>query len=166
VSGPDATRARLHTGGCQCGAVRFAVYAHPEKIGICHCRMCQKAAAGPFTVLAEVPWTGFAWTRGEPSTFQSSSRAVRDFCATCGTPLSYRKPGGTIIELMTGAFDHPEHVAPTYEVGVESKLAWLAHLATMPGKTTIDNVGTETAAAIVSYQHPDHDTEAGWTPTK
>jgi hypothetical protein len=166
VSGPDATRARLHTGGCQCGAVRFAVYTRPGKIGICHCRMCQKAAAGPFTVLAEVPWTEFAWTRGEPSTFQSSSRAVRDFCAACGTPLSYRKPGGTIIELMTGAFDHPEHVAPTYEVGVESKLAWLAHLAAMPGKTTTENVGTETAAAIVSYQHPDHDTEAGWTPTK
>ena len=159
-------RAPLYTGGCQCGAVRFAVYAQPGKIGICHCRMCQKAAAGPFTVLAEVPWTEFAWTRGEPSTFQSSSRAVRDFCARCGTPLSYRKPGGTIIELMTGAFDHPARVAPTYEVGVESRLAWLAHLAAMPGKTTTDNVGTETAAAIISYQHPDHDTEAGWTPTK
>jgi hypothetical protein len=166
VSGPDATRAPLHTGGCQCGAVRFAVYAQPGKIGLCHCRMCQKAAAGPFTVLAEVPCSEFAWTRGEPSTFQSSSRAVRDFCARCGTPLSYRKPGGTIIELMTGAFDHPARVAPTYEVGVESKLAWLAHLAAMPGKTTIDNVGTGTAAAIASYQHPDHDTEAGWTPTK
>jgi hypothetical protein len=166
VSGPDATRAPLHTGGCQCGAVRFAVYAQPGKIGLCHCRMCQKAAAGPFTVLAEVPCSEFAWTRGEPSTFQSSSRAVRDFCARCGTPLNYRKPGGTIIELMTGAFDHPARVAPTYEVGVESKLAWLAHLAAMPGKTTIDNVGTGTAAAIASYQHPDHDTEAGWTPTK
>jgi hypothetical protein len=128
--------------------------------------MCQKAAAGPFAVLAEVPWTEFAWTRGEPSAFQSSSRAVRDFCAKCGTPLSYRKPGGLIIELMTGAFDHPERVAPTYEVGVESKLAWLARLSAMPGRTTIDNVGTETAAAIVSYQHPDHDTEAGWTPPK
>ena len=159
-------RAPLYTGGCQCGAVRFAVYAQPGKIGICHCRMCQKAAAGPFTVLAEVPWTEFAWTRGEPSTFQSSSRAVRDFCARCGTPLSYRKPGGAIIELMTGAFDQPARVAPTYEVGVESRLAWLAHLVAMPGKTTTDNVGTETAAAIISYQHPDHDTEAGWTPTK
>ena len=81
--------------------------------------MCQKAVAGPFAVLAEVPWTEFAWTRGEPSTFQSSSRAVRDFCAACGTPLSYRKPGGAIIELMTGAFDQPARVAPTYEVGVE-----------------------------------------------
>jgi hypothetical protein len=146
--------------------VRFAVYVEPARIGLCHCRMCQKAAAGPFAVLAEVAWTDFAWTREQPSTFQSSSRAVRDFCAKCGTPLSYRKPGGAIIELMTGAFDQPARVAPTYEVGVESKLAWLARIPTMSGKTTVDNVGTETAAAIVSFQHPDHDTDAGWTPSK
>ena len=24
------------TGGCQCGAVRYAVYAAPERAGICH----------------------------------------------------------------------------------------------------------------------------------
>ena len=89
------SKRKLHlTGGCQCGAVRFAVYAQPEKIGICHCRMCQKAVAGPFAVLAEVPWAEFAWTRGTPSAFRSSSRAMRDFCAACGTPLSYRKPDG------------------------------------------------------------------------
>jgi hypothetical protein len=32
-------RAALHTGGCQCGAMRFAVYIEPRKIGLCHCRM-------------------------------------------------------------------------------------------------------------------------------
>ena len=30
------------TGGCQCGAVRYALYAAPDRAGICHCRMCQK----------------------------------------------------------------------------------------------------------------------------
>ena len=154
----DTTRRTpLHSGGCQCGAVRFGVYAEPIKIGICYCRMCQKAVAGPFSALAEVPWAQFAWTRGTPSAFRSSSRAIRDFCAACGTPLSYRKPGGPIIELLTGAFDHPERVAPTYAVGVESKLAWLAGLATLPGKSTLENVGAETMAAVASYQHPDHD---------
>lgn len=123
MSAEKSERVPIHTGGCQCGAVRFAVYAQPEKIGLCHCRMCQKAVAGPFGVLAEVPWSKFAWTRGTPAAFQSSSRAVRDFCAACGTPLSYRKPGGEIIELLTGVFDQPERVAPAYEVGTESKLA-------------------------------------------
>ena len=157
-------RTPLLSGGCQCGAIRFAVYAAPIKIGICHCRMCQKAVVGPFAVFAEVPWSQFAWTRGSPSVFRSSSRALRDFCPSCGTPLGYRKPDGPIIELLTGAFDDPRRVAPTYEVGVESKLEWLAPLAAFPGKSTTDNVGAETAAAVTSYQHPDHDTGPDWTP--
>jgi hypothetical protein len=155
VSTPEATRTPLHTGGCQCGGVRFAVYAEPCKIGICHCRMCQKAVAGPFAVLAEVPWADFAWTKGQPSHFRSSSRAARDFCAACGTPLSYRKPGGDIIELLTGSFDHPERVAPTYAVGIESRLAWLDGLNELPGKTTLDNIGADRLSAIASFQHPD-----------
>jgi hypothetical protein len=162
MSGADKGRQPLLTGGCQCGAVRFAVYSQPEKTGLCHCRMCQKAVAGPFAALAEVAWGEFAWTRGTPSAFRSSSRAVRDFCPACGTPLSYRKPDGAIIELLTGAFDEPARVAPTFEVGTESKLAWLAHLPSLPGKTTTENSGADTVAAIASYQHPDHDTADEW----
>jgi hypothetical protein len=168
-SGQDGQvgRAPLLSGGCQCGAVRFAVYAEPIKTGICHCRMCQKAVAGPFAVLAEVPWSQFAWTRGSPSAFRSSSRVLRDFCPSCGTPLSYRKCDGPIIELLTGAFDDPGRVAPTYEDGVESKLEWLERLAALPGKPTTDNVGPQTAAAVTSYQHPDHDTAGpDWAPPK
>ncbi len=55
------------TGGCQCGAVRYALYAKPERAGICHCRMCQKAVGGPFFAWAAVRDTDFAWTRGTPA---------------------------------------------------------------------------------------------------
>ena len=107
-------RLAIHTGGCQCGAVRFATYIEPPKIGLCHCRMCQKAVAGPFAALAEVPWGEFAWTRGQPAAFQSSSRSIRDFCATCGTPLSYRKPGGKIIALYVHRRErHSTSLEPT-----------------------------------------------------
>ena len=36
-------RQMVHSGGCQCGAVRYALYAEPYGTQICHCRMCQKA---------------------------------------------------------------------------------------------------------------------------
>ena len=162
MSQAQASRVPYLTGGCQCGAVRFAAYAEPLKIGLCHCRMCQKAVAGPFAVLAEVAWSDFAWTRRTPSAFQSSSCAVRDFCSACGTPLSYRTPGGPIIELLAGAFDEPHRVAPTYEVGVESKLGWLQRLAALPPKSTLENIGAEKLAGITGYQHPDHDTGPDW----
>jgi hypothetical protein len=74
------------TGGCQCGAVRFALSAPPRKVSICHCRMCQKAAGAPFASLAAIEHGDFAWTRGKPRAFRSSTIAMRDFCADCGTP--------------------------------------------------------------------------------
>lgn len=126
--------------------------------------MCQKAVAGPFAALAEVPLSDFAWTRGTPSAFRSSTRAVRDFCSACGTPLSYRHPDGAIIELLSGAFDEPARVVPTYEVGAESKLAWLAGIAAFPSKSTVENTGAAKLANIVSFQHPDHDTPTDWSP--
>ena len=60
------------TGGCQCGAVRFAVSATPVKVSICHCRMCQKAAGAPFASFADIDRENFTWTRGEPAAFRSS----------------------------------------------------------------------------------------------
>jgi len=143
------------TGGCQCGAIRFAVLAAPAKISICHCRMCQKATGAPFASYADIEKGDFAWTKGTPSAFRSSSIAMRDFCAACGTPLSYRKPGGDIIELLTGSFDYPERVVPTYAVGIESRLAWLDGLNQLAGKSTLDNIGADRLAAIASFQHPD-----------
>ncbi|CAN5322783.1 GFA family protein [soil metagenome] len=151
-------REPVMTGGCQCGAVRFASYTKPGRISVCHCRMCQKAVAGPFASLVEIPNGDFAWTRGMPGTFRSSSLAERDFCAACGTPLSYRKLNGSMIELLTGAFDRPDRVIPTYQTGIESKLAWIMHLHRLPGKTTAENDGPQAAGSIVSYQHPDHNT--------
>ena len=36
------------TGGCQCGAVRYALLAAPSEPHLCHCRMCQKAFGSYF----------------------------------------------------------------------------------------------------------------------
>jgi hypothetical protein len=110
------------TGGCQCGAIRFALTAVPLQVSLCHCRMCQKASGAPFATLAEVANKDFRWTRGEPASFQSSNIAARDFCKACGTPLSYRQIDGETIEIMTGAFDRPDRLVPKLQFGTESRL--------------------------------------------
>jgi hypothetical protein len=145
------------TGGCQCGAVRFALSAPPKKISICHCRMCQKASGAPFASFADIENADFAWTRGKPAAFRSSTIAMRDFCAACGTPLSFRRLDGPSIEIMTGAFDRPDRVVPTRQYGTESRLGWVVSIANMPSLTTLQNYGTDKVNGIVSHQHPDHD---------
>src|ERR1700753_1437201 len=145
------------TGGCQCGAIRFAMKAAPVKVSICHCRMCQKAAGAPFASFADIEKDDLVWTKGKPAAFKSSSSAMRDFCADCGTPLSFRRVDGPRIEIMTGAFDRPDRVIPTRQYGIESRLRWGGGFPTLPSQTTMQNYGPDKIATIVSHQHPDHD---------
>lgn len=152
----DAAKPVL-TGGCQCGSIRFALSAAPSKVSICHCRMCQKAAGAPFASFADIDNGSFSWTRGKPAAFRSSSLAERDFCADCGTPLSFRRLGGPSIEIMTGAFDRPDRVVPTRQFGTEARLGWVVAIANLPSQTTLQNYGREKLDGIVNHQHPDHD---------
>ncbi|MGP9811823.1 GFA family protein [Rhodopseudomonas sp. NSM] len=152
-----ATGKTTLTGGCQCGAIRYALSAPPLRITLCHCRMCQKATGAPFASMAEVAREHFAWTRGRPASFRSSSLAERDFCKACGTPLSYRQNEGASIEIMTGTFDRPDRVVPTVQLGAESRLGWVGAIANLPSKTTLQIYGQEKLSQVFSYQQPDHD---------
>ena len=145
------------TGGCQCGAIRYALTAAPVKVSICHCRMCQKASGAPFASFADIQKSDFAWTRGQPAAFRSSTIAERDYCRDCGTPLSFRRIGGPRIEIMTGTFDRPDRLVPTRQYGTESRLGWVVGISNMPSQTTMQNYGPEKMATITSHQHPDHD---------
>jgi len=145
------------TGGCQCGAIRFALSASPKRISICHCRMCQKAAGAPFASFADIENGDFAWTRGKPAAFRSSSIAERHFCRDCGTPLSFRRIDGPRSEILTGTFDRPDRVVPTTQYGTESRLGWVVAIANLPSQTTLQNYGAEKLGGIVSHQHLDHD---------
>ncbi|MGC1413429.1 MAG: GFA family protein [Acetobacteraceae bacterium] len=154
------------TGGCQCGAVRYALYAKPERVGICHCRMCQKAVGGPFFAWAAVNVTDIGWTRGAPAVFSSSSAADRGFCAQCGTPLTFRylkRPDH--ISVTLGSLDDPAGATPSVVMGIESRLGWCATLlGSAPSQVTGEGGPPEDLSRITTYQHPDHDTPADWQP--
>ena len=152
-------RKAVHSGGCQCGAVRYALYAEPTNPHICHCRMCQKAFGGFFAPLAKVQNRDLHWTRGAPTTFLSSPIVERGFCAACGTPLTFRFLEEDKIDISIGSLDDPAAVQPRTQVGVEARLGWFAELHALPESETEANMPAELLARIVSHQHPDHDTE-------
>jgi hypothetical protein len=145
-------RTPLMTGGCQCGAVRYAVYSEPVSPSICHCRMCQRAMGGPFLASAGVRHADFAWTRGAPKTYASSSKGHRDFCADCGTQLAFRTPGGDSVDITIATLDDPTKVKPVRQIGVESLLPWVHELRSLPAKTTEQNAGSAFLKDLVSYQ--------------
>ncbi len=145
------------TGGCQCGAVRYAFYLEPISADICHCRMCQRALGNVFAPFTGVRLGDFAWTRGEPATWQSSSIAERGFCRRCGTPLSFRYLGRDKISVTIGSLDEPARVRPTEQVGIESRVPWLHAALALPGKSTEDDPPPGGVAALESYQTPTKD---------
>ncbi|HET9904941.1 MAG TPA: GFA family protein [Xanthobacteraceae bacterium] len=147
ASGP----ARL-TGGCQCGAIRYEI-ASPRWTTVCHCRMCQKASGQPFMVFVGGPAENLRWTRGAPRFFASSDIAERGFCAACGTPLTYGRPGAATLSVTLGSLDDPAAVQPSLQNGIEAKLGWVDALASLPARTTADWLREAGICSVTSRQH-------------
>jgi hypothetical protein len=145
----------IRTGGCQCGAIRFRISGKLGRPSICHCRMCQKQFGGFFSALVTAPDEGMEWTRGEPSYFQSSVNIDRGFCSNCGTPMTYRHPGG--LELAIGTFDDRSDLQPQIQVNHDARLPWVEKIFDAPVHTDPDFYARQ--EQIISFQHPDHDAE-------
>jgi len=153
------------TGGCQCGAVRYALHAALEDPHICHCRMCQKAFGSFFAPLGSVPLARFEVTRGTIATFLSSDPTERGFCRDCGTPLTFHHVGNAHISVALGSLDDPASARPGRQYGLEARMPWFAALPVLAGETTTEEEmgGFAARIASTSHQHPDHDT-AWWPP--
>jgi hypothetical protein len=153
------------TGGCQCGAVRYALHEKPTGAHICHCRMCQKAFGSYFAPLAGVPVNKVEFTRGELSIFKSSDPTERGFCNKCGTPLTIHDVGSARVAIALGSLDDPKKVEPKNQYGVEARMPWFEKLISLPGDKTTeeDNPDLTRKIAASNHQHPDHDT-GDWPP--
>lgn len=156
-----------HSGGCQCGAVRYRVSGALSYPHICHCRMCQKAAGNYFMPLANAQQGDFVVTRGEVAWFSSSALTRRGFCRECGTPLVFETIGAPHLNVTLGSLDQPASLRPAHQYGIEAQMPWLGDLFSLPGRVTEedpDQDGASTAEiAATNRQHPDHDTDQ-WPP--
>ncbi len=158
------TSQKNHTGGCQCGAVRFRVTTDLGSASICHCRMCQKAFGGFFGPLVSVKDGGIEWTRGEPDHFASSNFVRRGFCKNCGTPLTFEH-GADGVEIAIGAFDQPDTIIPTSQLAHDAAVPYFDELHQLRQRDISDGAANKgSGEKLVSYQHPDYDTQ-NWPPS-
>jgi hypothetical protein len=157
------------TGGCQCGAVRYALHAEPSDPMICHCRMCQKQFGSFFGAFAAIDRKDFEITRGALARFQSSDIGARTFCADCGTPLGYdpmNRRSNLRIWISIGSLDDAAAVKPLKAWGGEARLRWVGEVVELvPGLTGGGDTDPSfrDAERIHPRTHPDHDT-AVWPP--
>jgi hypothetical protein len=144
------------TGGCQCGAVRYALKAEPFGSDFCHCRMCQRAVGNVFAALADCKAEDVVWTKGRPKTFASSSVAERGFCVDCGTPLTYGPRDLPYLSVTIGSLDDPDLVPARVHFGVESRVSGLKLDDGLPQKRTGESAAAaEMLKDMVSNQSPE-----------
>ena len=123
-----------YTGGCHCGAVRYELAGEPRVVALCHCADCRRNAGAPCVAWAMYDEAALTITRGDVRNFNSSGAVQRAFCATCGTGLFYRNepvlPG--VVDVQAATLDDPEALPPAIQIQTAERLAWVAHMHTLP----------------------------------
>ncbi len=121
------------TGGCHCGAIRYAVKGEPGHSALCHCTDCRKASGASM-----VGWALFEQAdvaiEGEPVRYASSAHAERHFCGTCGCGLFYYNaqifPGQVDIQIAT--LDDPSLFPPQAHIQYAEAAPWMSAAHDLP----------------------------------
>lgn len=119
----------LFTGGCACGAIRYAYTAEPLLALNCHCRDCQRASGTAFAAILRVPAAAFTVTKGAPKfysvTGDSGNTVNRGFCPECGSSLFSRLSGmPDVVGVRVGSLDDPSHYHAAMDIFVASVQPW------------------------------------------
>ena len=115
-------------GSCLCGAVRYASSAEPALTAFCHCRDCQKAGGGGYSVNVAVPSDSLS-VEGTPHSFEgigtSGQPTVRRFCSQCGSPLfTDAKAFAGLTFVKASTLDDPSWIQPNLHIWCDSAQPW------------------------------------------
>lgn len=116
-------------GGCQCGAVRYAVNARRLIVYACHCLECQKQTASAFALSIPVPAKDFEIT-GPVAIYRrptdSGSHTNCHFCKVCGTRLYHQSERSRdMITIKGGTLDDTSSLVPVAHLWTQRKQPWL-----------------------------------------
>lgn len=118
------------TGGCQCGATRYAVSSAPLRVLACHCTDCQRQSGSAFALVMVVEEGAFTLTKGELRSFDGLSEAGRaksgSFCPECGCRI-YNQVAvrlGT-LSIRAGTLDDTGGLEPEMHIWTRSSQPWV-----------------------------------------
>ena len=120
--------ARVLTGGCLCGGVRFELTAAPQLAGYCHCTRCQGRTGVAASAQAYVDGTAFALVRGAELVRvwrHPDGGMEKCFCRDCGAHLFSRDPdSGSVRGVRMSAFDGDPGVRPSFRAFLAYAAPW------------------------------------------
>lgn len=124
-------------GGCNCGAVRYRLSADPITVAVCHCANCRRQSGSAFSVNVIVAEGAMTLT-GDLATYEDSDTesgqpVLRQFCATCGSPIrSITAASPQIAIVKAGTADEPGRFEPAIHVWTSTALPWVEIPTNLP----------------------------------
>lgn len=108
------------SGGCLCGAVRYAVHGLLRPVVYCHCEQCRKTS-GHFVAATACDPEDLELTASDSLRwYDSSPQAQRGFCSDCGGNLFWRPASNEHVSIMAGTLDLPTGVSAIAHIHVGS----------------------------------------------
>lgn len=120
----------IQRGGCQCGAIRYALKGEPLVLYRCHCTECQTQSGSGFGMSMWVRRGDFQITQGTPKStvrVADSGREIRgEFCGDCGTRLFGKSSmlEADYVVLKPGTLDDATNLEPQADIWLQSKQSW------------------------------------------
>ena len=128
----------LFSGGCRCGAVRYACGAEPMQTMHCFCTDCQKLSGAQMSTNLLVPKKALRLTQGTPAHYMtvgdSGHNVRRHFCNACGSAL-WSEPAllPDLAVIKAGSLDDSSWVRPEACIYLDSAPAWAVVPDGIPG---------------------------------
>lgn len=123
------------TGGCLCGAVRYAIDGALRHITHCHCGMCRKVHGAAFATYARLGRRRFRLVSGESAlrSHVSSEGVTRQFCGTCGSQLFWsKKDAPDAISITLGTLDGDPGGRATAHIYAKDRAPWFEITDALP----------------------------------
>jgi hypothetical protein len=119
-----------HSGGCLCGAIRYAVSAPLANVIACHCTHCRKISGAGSSHNVAIPTSALTITQGEPKVYadtaDSGNQLNRFFCGNCGSSLfSRREKMPEMTVLKAGTLDDASGLKLAMNIWTDSALPWM-----------------------------------------
>ena len=119
------TSCAVLVGGCQCGAVRYAVADEFRYAANCHCSNCRAATGSAFKAFAGIEREKLEITKGRDDLLLIGEEDANDTrCSVCGSFLYSVVRDGTFVHLAMGSLIDVPSIRPTHHIFVGSRAPW------------------------------------------
>jgi hypothetical protein len=125
VTRSENSNARILTGECFCGAVRYAVADEFEYAANCHCSNCRRTTGSAFKPFAGIARDRLRLLRGGSDLTTYGDDAGHDaHCGRCGSLLYSVVREGAYVHVAMGTLVDDPSIRPAAHIFVGSKAPW------------------------------------------